>query len=64
MKKLTFCVSKAVRFSWKWARLTLKVNPPIYHWLWFSFSYYDHEEWKKDNWFRKVRYPQNKLEGR
>lgn len=35
------CISKAVRFSWKFKRLTLKKNPPIYHWLWFTMWAYD-----------------------
>lgn len=38
MKKLVVVISKAVRFSWKFKRLTLKKNPAVYHWLWFSFG--------------------------
>lgn len=33
--------SKAVPFSWHWHRLTLKHNPPIYHWLWFTYGLHE-----------------------
>lgn len=33
--------SKAVSFSWFWHRLTLKQNPPIYHWLWFTYGLHE-----------------------
>jgi hypothetical protein len=39
--KKTFEVvkSRVVRFSWKPHRLTMKYNPPIYHWFWFTYSF-------------------------
>jgi hypothetical protein len=46
MKTFTICKSQAVPFSLKWKRLTLQSNPPIYHWLWFTFSFYDHSLYK------------------
>jgi len=33
------CISKVVKFHWLPHRLTLKCNPPIYHWFWFTFSF-------------------------
>lgn len=55
MKKFNICISKAVRFNWKLHRLTLKDNPPIYHWLWFTFSYYNHDDYKKENNYKKAQ---------
>lgn len=43
---LTFVKSKVVRFHWDFHRLTLKKNPPIYHWLWFTFSFYNWDNYK------------------
>uniref|UniRef100_A0A6M3XBK2 Uncharacterized protein n=1 Tax=viral metagenome TaxID=1070528 RepID=A0A6M3XBK2_9ZZZZ len=36
---MRICRSMVVRFSWKPHRLTLKSNPAIYHWLWYTFSF-------------------------
>ena len=37
MRIAGLCRVKEVRFSWLPHRLTLKYDPPIYHWLWFNF---------------------------
>lgn len=42
----TFVKSKVVRFSWKFHRLTLATNPPIYHMFWFTFSFYNWDDYK------------------
>lgn len=36
-----------VRFSWKFKRLTLRQNPPIYHWLWFNIAISNGQEYIK-----------------
>ena len=37
--KFEIVKNKACRFSWKPHRLTLKSNPPIYHWFWCAFGF-------------------------
>jgi hypothetical protein len=38
--KIGIGIARIVKFSWKFKRLTIFTNPPVYHWLWFIFFCY------------------------